>query len=204
MKFTAFSFLSFFPSYFKYDPQLAVWIIPRSLLEMQIRLHSHCFLKWPLSTSCLLEAIMPGCPSTHCLASVAFLNHGGRIHEPFALVSSMPLKWVLHGRHCQIQLLDWDGSCPPWIIGAAAFLFSCFVGTDNSLGSLFTGWKSSCVGSCIEGTLPLFQWRAGGLPLTNLFNKYSLSWSTDLSYSVKFPSAPFFSKPYILGFSASF
>ena len=47
---------------------------------------------------------------TPCVASMAFLTHGKRFHNPFTLASLTTLKPSSYEQHHQIWLLTWDGA----------------------------------------------------------------------------------------------
>lgn len=70
----------------------------------------HNFTQWPLSISCLLRAFLQDFPDTHCLTSMAFLSHWGRLHDPFVCVSFTTLNPYPHGQHWQVRQPAWDGA----------------------------------------------------------------------------------------------
>lgn len=79
----------------------------------QSRLHLHRLTQWPLWTS------MQGTPDTG-LASVAFLSHGGRLHNLF--LASLTLKPEPWGWSCHVLLLAETWTQPPCSISSSSFL----------------------------------------------------------------------------------
>lgn len=98
-------------------------------------------------------------PATHFLTSVVLWNHGGRIHDPFILASSMSPKLLSPGWYSLAANLRW-----------AITLFHMLKQLVSRRKQLFwispfTSWKISWVESYPEGTLPIVPRKNYWFPL---------------------------------------
>lgn len=126
----------------------------RSLISwgfpLQPKLQFYSFTNWLFMVSCGLQLC-------HTFLDLSgSLNHGGRIHDPFILASSMSPKFVSHGWYSMAASLRW-AIIPFAHISSAFHMLMQLVSRRKQLFwvSPFTSLKISWVESYPEGTLPI-------------------------------------------------
>lgn len=126
----------------------------------------------------------PSCgdfPTACCLASILW-NHRGRIYGSFTPASSALLKPTLSRSWRQVLQPACMEPSSSWITQGAAFVCSCFLGTESALGGFLLQIRQYYVGVLAWENSSI--WSNQTIKVTNLLNNHSLSSSTYLGRDI--------------------